>query len=129
MSHSLSAPIAFADVDWHQIPDHPGVYVISDRDEVAYVGMAGRNGNGSLRNRLRDHASGQIVNMFAQYLYLDRVQFVPQERITHPRDAKLACRAYIRDRCDFRYRVTPDAAHARALEAQLKRDLRPTLNS
>jgi hypothetical protein len=34
------------------------VYVIHDLDEVVYVGMAGRNGKGTLRNRLRDHASG-----------------------------------------------------------------------
>src|SRR6266571_4471941 len=65
----LSEPIAFATVKWHSIPDQPGVYVIADQNEVVYVGMAGRNGKGSIRNRLRDHASGQIVNMFAQYLF------------------------------------------------------------
>lgn len=72
------------------IPVGPGAYVIYDHDEVVYVGMAGRNGKGGLRNRLRDHASGQIVNMFAQYLFLARVQFLPENRIAHPRDAKSA---------------------------------------
>ena len=33
--------------------------------------------------------------MFAQYLFLARVQFIPRERITHPRDAKAACHRYI----------------------------------
>ncbi len=90
--------------------------------------MSGRNGKGNLRNRLRDHSSGQIVNMFAQYLFLARVQFVPETRITHPRDAKSACHEYIMERCSFRYTTTQDGAQARALEAQLKVDLNPTLN-
>ena len=71
----LSAPIAFADAKWSAVPNEPGVYVIADQEEIVYVGMAGRNGKGGVRNRLRDHASGQIVNMFAQYLFLARVQF------------------------------------------------------
>ena len=79
------------------VPTAPGVYVIYEGDEVLSVGMAGRNGRGSLRNRLRDHYSGQIVNMFAQYLFLARVQFIPEERITHPRAAKAACHDYIRE--------------------------------
>ena len=70
------------------------------------------NGKGNLRNRLRDHASGQIVNMFAQYLFLARVQFLPPERITHPREAKAACRDYIAELCSFQYRVAKDAALA-----------------
>src|SRR5690348_12264541 len=60
--------VRFSEVAWPRVPDEPGVYVIYDIDEVIYVGMAGRDGKGSLRNRLKDHASGQIVNMFAQYL-------------------------------------------------------------
>ncbi len=84
----LSQPVRFGDVDWANIPDTPGAYVIYDEGEVIYVGMAGRDGNGSLRRRLRDHASGQIVNMFAQYLFLSRVQFVSDERIRHPNEAK-----------------------------------------
>jgi hypothetical protein len=104
------------------------VYVIWDQDEVLYVGMAGRNGKGGIRNRLRDHASGQIVNMFAQYLFLARVQFMRENRINHPRDAKMACRDYIFSRCLFRYHIAASAADARAKELELKRDLRPFLN-
>jgi predicted GIY-YIG superfamily endonuclease len=92
---SFSDVIRFADVSWSTVPDAPGVYVIYDHAEVLYVGMAGRDGAGSLRKRLKDHSSGQVVNMFAQYLFLSRVQFVAAERVTHPRDAKVACRAYI----------------------------------
>src|SRR5262249_47343557 len=103
---SLSEPIAFATVNWNNIPDEPGVYVIADQDEIVYVGMAERNGKGSIRNRLRDHASGQIVNMFGQYLFLARVQFLGAERITHPRNAKAACRDYITQRCTFQYTTT-----------------------
>jgi hypothetical protein len=99
-----------------------------DRDEVIYVGMAGRNGNGGLRKRLKDHASGQIVNMFAQYLFLARAQFLTVERITHPRDAKAACKRYITERCAFRHRSTADAAEARQLEKQLRAAFRPALN-
>jgi hypothetical protein len=90
--------------------------------------MAGRNGKGTLRNRLRDHASGQIVNMFAQYLFLARVQFVPEERIRHPREAKAACQTYVCERCSFRYLATADGAEARELERQLKVELAPALN-
>src|SRR5262245_27435761 len=117
----LSEPIAFAAAKWNNIPNGPGVYVIADQEEVVYVGMAGRNGKGSIRNRLRDHASGQIVNMFAQYLFLARVQFLDSESITHPRNAKAACRDYIAQRCTFQYVSTADAAEARALENHLKK--------
>jgi excinuclease UvrABC nuclease subunit len=113
---------------WGAVPNEPGVYVICDQDEVVYVGMAGRNGNGGVRNRLRDHASGQIVNMFAQYLFLARVQFLGQERINHPRAAKQACRDYISERCSFRYLVTKNSDEARAMEIHLKHELRPSLN-
>lgn len=125
---SLSEPVRFADADWKQVPLQPGVYVIYEGEEVLYVGMAGRNGQGSLRNRLRDHRSGQIVNMFAQYLFLARVQFLPSERITHPRAAKAACHEYIMGRCSFRFAATRDGAEARALEDRLKSELRPVLN-
>ena len=118
----------FAEVDWSTVPDLPGVYVIFEGDEVLYVGMAGRNGRGSLRNRLKDHRSGQIVNMFAQYLFLARVQFISEERITHPREAKAACHEYITDRCSFRYLATRDGAEARQLEDRLKAELAPALN-
>ncbi len=121
-------PILFADVDWKDIPDLPGVYVIYDCKEVVYVGMAGRNGKGSLRKRLKDHSTGQIVNMFAQYLFLDRVQFLSKNRIKHPREAKIACRKYIVERLGFRYRLAKDASDARTLEASLKMRLCPTFN-
>lgn len=127
-SAGFSGPVRFDAADWSAVPAGPGVYVIFDCEECVYVGMAGRDGAGTLRNRLRDHASGQIVNMFAQYLYLARVQFLSTERITHPRAAKDACRAYIRERCSFHYLVTGNAAEARKLEARLKRELAPVLN-
>jgi hypothetical protein len=118
----------FARTDWTTVPNLPGVYVIFDRGETVYVGMAGRNGQGGVRNRLRDHASGQIVNMFAQYLFLARVQQLYEPRITHPRDAKDACRKYIGEHCTFRYKIVESAAEARALENGLKRSLVPSLN-
>jgi hypothetical protein len=124
----LSAPTQFADVDWSEVPDVAGAYVIFEGDEVVYVGMAGRDGKGSLRRRLRDHASGQIVNMFAQYLFLARVQFLSDERIKHPKDAQSACRAYIRERCAFRFVAADNGAQAREFEQALKRELRPALN-
>jgi hypothetical protein len=124
----LSERSNFRDTIWANVPAQPGVYVIYDIDEVVYVGMAGRNGQGSLRNRLRDHASGQIVNMFAQYLFLARVQFLSDARIAHPRDAKAACRDYIRERCSFQYRVATDATEARRLEHELRLALKPFLN-
>ena len=124
----LSPRYRFATVEWRDVPDTAGVYVIYDGDSVLYVGMAGRNGRGSLRNRLRDHRSGQIVNMFAQYLFLARVQFIPEERITHPRDAKAACHAYIVERCAFAFCSTDDGLSALALEKVLKLELAPALN-
>ena len=84
---------SFASSDWTAIPDVPGVYVIFDRDEVVYVGMAGRNGKGSLRRRLRDHSSGQVVNMFALYLLFDGIPPLPNP----PRsltEAKVRCRTH-----------------------------------
>ena len=128
LSESLSDLIAFRNTDWSSVPDTPGVYVIYEGSEVLYVGMAGRNGKGSLRNRLRDHYSGQIVNMFAQYLFLARVQFLSEPRVTHPRDAKAACHAYIMERCAFRFRATANGDEARRMESRLKVDLGPSLN-
>ena|SRR5438034_6135758 len=125
----FSAAMRFDGVDWKIVPDERGVYIIYDLDDVLYVGMAGRDGSGSLRNRLKDHSSGQVVNMFAQYLFLARVQFRASDRITHPRAAKTACRAYILERCSFRYKVLATPSEARVLETDLKRHLRPALNT
>jgi hypothetical protein len=69
-----------------------------------------------------------MVNMFAQYLFLARVQFLPEERVTHPREAKALLRKYIEERCSFRYRVTDSAEEARRWEKELKVLLQPTLN-
>ncbi|MDQ3816084.1 MAG: hypothetical protein M3362_00140 [Acidobacteriota bacterium] len=124
----LSTPVRFSDVDWATVPDVAGAYVIYDEGEVIYVGMAGRNLSGSLRRRLRDHASGQIVNMFAQYLFLARVQFLRENRCRHPGEAKAACRDYIRERCSFSFITAADGVEARDLERRLKQELRPSLN-
>lgn len=127
-SPRLTPPVRFRDVDWAAIPDVAGAYVIYDEDEVVYVGMAGRDQRGSLRRRLRDHASGQIVNMFAQYLFLARVQFIMEERCRRPKEAKAACRDYIRERCSFSFITAADGTEARGLEMRLKQELRPSLN-
>ena len=74
----FSSVRSFAEPAWNTVPDGPGVYVILEGQEVVYVGMAGRNGKGSLRRRLVDHSSGQVVNMFAQYLLFDRILPLPQ---------------------------------------------------
>ena len=125
----FSDALRFDGVAWNVVPDGPGVYIIYDVDEVLYVGMAGRDGKGSLMKRLKDHSSGQVVNMFAQYLFLARVQFRSTERITHPRAAKTACRAYILERCSFRYKLLGSACEAREIETKLKHELRPALNA
>lgn len=126
--YPLSKPCLFKKVDWNTVPDRPGVYVIYDLNEVIYVGMAGRNGKGCLRNRLRDHASGQIVNMFAQYLFLDRVQFTVEERIKHPKDAKIACKKYIMERLSFSFLIAEGASQAREYETHFKKTMKPSLN-
>lgn len=118
----------FAAIDWSCVPDEPGVYAIFDGDELLYVGMAGRDGKGSLRRRLKDHASGQVANMFAQYLFFARAQFLSSERVTHPSQAKLLCQRYIRERCCLAWRVCASGAEARTLEFDLRRSYRPTLN-
>ena len=118
----------FREVLWNQVPEASGVYAIFDGPELLYVGMAGREGKGSLRKRLRDHSSGQVVNMFAQYLFLARVQFTVAERVTHPMQAKALCQNYIRENCWLSWRVCESASEARALEATLKQSLRPVLN-
>lgn len=120
MLQGFTKPQRFADTDWSAIANEPGAYVIFDLEETVYVGMAGRKGNGGLRNRLRDHSTGQIVNMFAQYLFLARV--------THPRETKVAYRDYIAERCSFCFTTAGSALQARELEDELERSLTPTLN-
>ncbi|MBF9058171.1 hypothetical protein HKCCSP123_03155 [Rhodobacterales bacterium HKCCSP123] len=122
----FSDVVALGGCDWAQIPDEPGVYVIFDQDEVIYVGMAGRDGKGSRRRRLKDHASGQVVNMFAQYLLFDRILTKGNPPKT-PREATLRCRDYIRSNCLARYLVAPKE-DARAIEAELRSELNPTFN-
>ena len=119
--------LPFKHTIWSTVPDRPGVYVILDRDEIVYVGMAGRSGKGSLRRRLADHARGQVVNMFVQYLLFDRILPMPDPPRS-PRSATLKCRAYIRRNCYFRALAVEGARDAFRLEKQLKRDLDPTFN-
>lgn len=88
----FSSVLSFSEPDWSTVPERPGVYAILDGDEVVYVGMAGRNGKGSLRRRLADHSSGQVVNMFTQYLLFDRMLPLPDPPRT-PGEAKGRCRA------------------------------------
>ena len=107
--------------------DVPGVYVIFDRDEVVYVGMAGRNGKGSLRRRLRDHSTGQVVNMFAQYLLFDRILPLPNPPRS-PSEAKIRCRAHIRQNCEFQFLALNDKRRALRIENQLKKELQPSFN-
>jgi len=119
--------IPMGTTDWTVVPDTPGVYVIFDKVEVIYVGMAGRDGKGSLRRRLRDHASGQVVNMFAQYLLFDRI-LDPADLPPTPQDAGQRCRTHIRQYCRVRVLPAKDAAAARTVEARLRAVLAPTLN-
>jgi len=125
----FSESVSFDKVDWQAVPDQCGVYVVYDLGEIVYVGMAGRDGGGSLRKRLKDHSSGQVVNMFAQYLFLGRVQFTLAEPARNPRAAKEACHSYIAKRCSFRYKPMASASEARSVEDRLKRELKPALNA
>lgn len=118
---------SFANRNWRTVPDIPGVYVILDGSEAIYVGMAGRNGKGSLRRRLRDHSSGQIVNMFVLYLLFDRILYTADSPRS-PNEAKIRCRAYICHECEFRFLAVQDKTEVFRLENQLKRELQPTFN-
>lgn len=125
--NGFGPPVPMGATDWSVVPDSPGVYVIFAEDEVIYVGMAGRDGKGSLRRRLRDHASGQVVNMFAQYLLFDRI-LDPADLPRSPQEAGRRCRAHIRQLCEVRVLPAADAAAARAVEIKLRGELAPTLN-
>lgn len=113
--------------DWSAVPDTPGVYILFEGNEVIYVGMAGRDQKGSLRRRLRDHASGQIVNMFAQYLLFARL-LTDDDRPKTPREATLQCRAYIRARCAARTLSLSDKVEAVRIERVLRLRLQPSFN-
>lgn len=123
----FAPPFSMGEADWSTVPDTPGVYVLFDQDEVVYVGMAGRDQKGSLRRRLRDHASGQIVNMFAQYLLFARL-LVGDDRPKTPRQAALRCRAYIRARCAARTLSLTSKAEAVSIERMLRQRLQPAFN-
>jgi hypothetical protein len=123
----FSPQIAMGITDWSVVPDTPGVYVLFEDAEVIYVGMAGRDQKGSLRRRLRDHASGQIVNMFAQYLLFMRL-LPKDDRPSTPREATLQCRAYIRAHCTARVLSSADKSEAVNIERRLRSRLQPTFN-
>lgn len=123
----FSTQITMSITDWSVVPDTPGVYVLFEDDEVIYVGMAGRDQKGSLRRRLRDHASGQIINMFAQYLLFARL-LPNDDRPSTPREATLQCRTYIRANCTARVLSRADKSEAVSIERQLRHRLQPTFN-
>lgn len=128
LDHLGFAPeFALGEADWSTVPDMPGVYVISEGGEVIYVGMAGRDQKGSLRRRLRDHASGQIVNMLAQYLLFARL-LTGDDPPRSPREATLRCRAHIRAHCAARVLALTDKTEAARIERTLRRALRPSFN-
>ena len=123
----FAPPFALGQADWSAVPDTPGVYVIFESEEVIYVGMAGRDQKGSLRRRLRDHSSGQIVNMFAQYLLFARILTGPNLPRT-PREATIHCRTYIRSHCTARVLSIADKVEARRVEGELRASLKPAFN-
>ena len=128
LPEEFSCWFRFEKLDWRAVPDQPGVYAIGEPGELLYIGMAGREGKGTLRRRLRDHASGQVVNMFAQYLFFAKAQFQQEGRVTHPAQAKVLCQRYMAARCWMSWKVCIAASEARALEADLKACLNPSLN-
>jgi hypothetical protein len=118
---------ALGQPDWSVVPDTPGVYVIFEGTEIIYIGMAGRDQKGSLRRRLRDHASGQIVNMFAQYLLFARILKGSDPPRT-PREATIRCRTWIRSYCSVRVLPITDKVEARRVEGELRANLKPAFN-
>ena len=127
-----SAQIPFHELSSPDLPDTPGVYVVFDGDKLLHVGMAGRDGRGSLRRRLRDHRDGNMVNMLKQYLWFALVQHLDSEPARTPQEAARRCRAFMMSRLSFRYLTCADGAHARAVESEIKRGKSkwgtPTLN-
>lgn len=123
----FAPPFHMGQADWSAVPDMPGVYVLFEGEEIIYVGMAGRDQKGSLRRRLRDYASGQIVNMFAQYVLFARL-LSSGDLPRSPRGATLKCREYIRAGCKARTFSLADKAEARRIERQLRQSLQPVFN-
>ncbi len=108
-------------MDWATVPDTPGVYAIFDDDKFLYAGMAGRGGKGSLRNRLKNHRNGNMVNMLKQYLWFAIVQHLDDKKADSPGEAAHRCKTYMIKRLSFRCRTCADGAEARAIENDLKR--------
>lgn len=67
--------------------------------------------------------------MFAQSLFLARVQFTLHEPVRHLRAAKKACHDDIVERCSFRGKALGSATAAREIENRLKRERKPALNA
>lgn len=124
----FSPAVSLGCADWSCVPQSAGVYVILDRSrKPIYVGKAGRNGKGSLRGRLRDHASGQVVNMFVQYVLFDAVLPKAKPLPRTPQEATRLCREYIREHCSFRF-LAIEATEATDKENELIQSLNPKLN-
>ncbi len=120
-THDWSDLITFASVDWPDVPETPGVYAVFEGERLLYAGMAGRNGRGNLRKRLKNHRDGNMVNMLKQYLWFAIVQHLDSELATSPGEAARRCRDYMTEMLSFRCLSCADGAQARGIEDQLKR--------
>lgn len=121
------AEVCLGTDDWSGVPESPGVYVVLERKKPVYVGMAGRRGGeGAIQSRLKDHASGQLVNMFVQYVLFHRVlrQSNPPQT---PDVARDRCKEYVRSNFTARYRKV-GLEHLREWEEKLIRRLNPEFN-
>lgn len=106
----------------------PGIYVIFGRGEVIYVRMVDRNGKGSLRKRLREHSTGQVVNMFAQYMLFNRL-LDPADLPRSPQEAGQRCRANLREYCEARALPSEDGGPSTPSRFNCARKLAPTFNA
>lgn len=125
MDSAWSNLVLFREVAWPEVPDVPGVYAVFDEHEFLYVGMAGRNGKGSLRRRLKAHRDGNLANMLKQYLWFGIVQHRDEVPADTPAEASARCREYMMRNLAFRHRTCDDAGAARELENKLKRGESP----
>lgn len=121
MTRDWSPEIAFDSVTWADVPDTPGAYTVFDGESLLYVGMAGRDGKGSLRRRLKNHRDGNMVNMLKQYLWFAIVQHINEKPASTPQEAAGRCREFMMERLSLRYLVCSDGAEARREENGLKR--------